>query len=96
MKIPEMCNAATDRLNDYLRGYGRNKIAKLKELSRSSDWQAGAAQELQSRRLSLLAVFDDELLHFIQRGSIDVQAAARAVAQELKDEEDRNTSAFSA
>lgn len=80
---------AADRLNDYLRGYGRNQVHKLAQLANLTGWEAAAAQVLQSRRFSLLSAFDDELLTFIQQGHINVQEAALAVAHDLKS----NTSA---
>lgn len=73
---------ATNRLKDYLRGYGRGQVNSLNQLADLSDWGAVATQVLQARQYSLLSALDDELLGFIQSGEVHVQEAALAVARE--------------
>ena len=79
---------ATNRLKDYLRGYGRGQVNTLNQLADLSDWEAVATQVLQARQYSLLAALDDELLVFIQSGEVHVPETALAVAREFQSNAD--------
>lgn len=73
-------------LRDYFRGYGRNNLSALEQLGNFAHWPEMAQRELDQRAAHIVGAFSDSELHAIAVGAVDVQALAREVAAELKQE----------